>query len=347
MALNNRVVVVGLGSIGRRHARLLAQRGDLQVEWCESSREAVERAHRELGPPSGIHYSYDAMLATRPAMVVIATPHSAHAAQAIAALNAGIHVLCEKPLSDSLADARAMVEAASRSVAVLTVGFQLHFHPALLRVKAIIESGELGSLHQLHCLVGTYVTLVNSQSRYQSRMEGALFLDYAHQPDIFVWLTGQKPRGIYVAGGQGGSLPLQANPNFAAIVCDYAGPMISTIHLNYLQMPDRHEYEIIGDRGWLALDMFKGELRHGRQSDASVRVESSSTDRDSLYAREHQEFVAAAAGERKPESPAHEAIISMEIIEAARASLGRGQRLPVEGLSSVRSNPVPAETICL
>lgn len=335
MALNNRIVVVGLGSIGRRHARLLARRGDLQVEWCESSAAAVTRAQQELGRPAQVHASFEGMLATRPAMIVVATPHSMHAVQAIAALDAGIHVLCEKPLSDSLGDARGIAAAALRSSAILAVGFQLHFHPALRRVKALIDSGELGSVHHVHCLVGTYVTLVNSQSRYQSRIEGALFMDYAHQPDLFHWLLGRKPTGVYVVAGQGGSLPLRANPNFAAITCDYATPLVATIHLNYLQMPDRHDYEIICDQGWLSLDMFKGELRHGRQKDASVQIEHFSTDRDPLYEEEHQAFLDAAAGRRMPESSAADALVSMEVIEAAMTALRSRKREALPAVSAL------------
>lgn len=326
MAMSNRVVIIGLGSIGRRHARLLALRKELQVEWCESSPEALARAIQELGHPARVHTSFIEMLQTKPTMVVVATPHSLHADQAIAALDVGIHVLCEKPLSDNLADARAIVAAARRAQGIFAVGFQLHFHPALCRVKAIMNSGEIGSIHHTHCLVGTYVTLVNSQSRYQSRMEGALFMDYAHQPDIFYWLLGQKPMGVYVAAGQGGKLPLQANPNFAALTCDYPNAVISTIHLNYLQVPDRHEYEIIGDRGWIALDMFRGEMRVGRESDSSVVVESFSTNRDCLYEHEHQAFLDAVAGKRKPESCADDALVSMEVIAAALRSLHSRRR---------------------
>ncbi len=329
MAMNNRIVVVGLGSIGRRHARLLAQRPELQVEWCESSAPAVALAHETLGPPAALHDTFEAMLATRPAMVVIATPHALHAAQAIAALRAGIHVLCEKPLSDNLGDARAMAEAAGASTATFAVGFQLHFHPALRRAKELIDEGALGSLHHLHCLIGTYVTLKNSLSRYQSRMEGALFMDYAHQPDLFYWLTGHRPAGVYVAGGQGGSLPLQSKPNFAALVCDYSKPLISTIHLNYLQDPDRHDYEIIGDQGWIAIDMFKGELRRGRQAEAAVVTETFSTERDPLYVQEHTAFLDAIAGRRKPESTAADALVSMEVIAASLASLHARKRVAI------------------
>lgn len=330
MALKKRIVVAGLGSIGRRHARLLSQREDLQVEWCESSAEAIALAQKELGRPVQVHASYEAMLETRPAMVVVATPHAMHATQAVAALNAGIHVLCEKPLSDTLENAHEIVTAAACSSATLSVGFQLHFHPALCRARSLIRSGELGSIHHLHCLVGTYVTLENSRSRYQSRIEGALFMDYAHQPDIFYWLLGLKPQGVYVAGGQGGSLPLQANPNYAAITCDYAEPVIASIHLNYLQVPDRHEYEIIGDQGWVSLDMIRGELRRGCHRDRSVCTESFSTDRDPLYEQEHQAFLDTVAGKRQPESSAADSLVSMEVISAALVSYQTRQRQACE-----------------
>lgn len=143
----------------------------------------------------------------------------------------------------------------------------------------------------------------------------------APQPDIFHFLTGKVPLGAYVAAGQGGKLPLQSNPNFAAITCDYDAPLISTTHLNYLQMPDRHDYELVGDRGWVAIDMLEGELRIGRQADRSVRVETFPTERDPLYVAEHDAFFAAIAGERVPESPAVDALVSMRVIEAAMRSL--------------------------
>jgi len=329
MALRRRIVVVGLGSIGRRHARLLQARDELAVEWCEASTEAVAFARGEGLASAAVHADFAAMLATGPEMIVIATPHAAHAAQAISALDRGIHVLCEKPMSDTLEAAQRMAAAAARSAATFTVGFQLHFHPAMQRAKELIGQGALGSVHHVHCLVGTYVTLVNSKSRYQESLYGALLMDYAHQPDILHFLTGDIPRGVYAAGGQGGSLPLQSNPNFAALTCDYAAPFISTILLNYLQAPDRHEYEIIGDQGWLSIDLFKGRMRIGSQRDNSERTEEFSTERDALYVREHDAFFDAIAGRRLAESPAADALVSMRVIDAALRSLKSQSRIPV------------------
>jgi predicted dehydrogenase len=329
MALKRRIVVVGLGSIGRRHARLLAQRDDLSVEWCEPSEDSLSRAKQDLKAPDVIHTSFDEMLATRPEMIVVATPHHCHADQACAALEANIHVLCEKPLSDTLETANRIKAAVEKSRAVLTVGFQLHFHPALLRIHEAIRAGTLGSIHHAHCRVGTYVTLVNSQSRYQRDLEGALFLDYAHQPDILFWLLGKEPCGVYAIGGKGGGLPFQSNPNFSSISCDYEEPLISTIHLNYLQSPERHEYEIVGDRGWMLFDLNSGVLRIGRHGIDSPEVICYSPERDGLYQMEHQAFFDAADKLRDPESSAADAIVSMRIVSAALRSLHLRERVEV------------------
>ena len=324
-----RVVVVGLGSIGRRHARLLSARGDLQVEWCESSAAVLSQAASELGVPARVHGDFEAAIASQPTMIVVATPHEVHAPQAIAALNAGIHVLCEKPLSDTLSAATAIVAAAARSAAVLTVGFQRHFHPVFRRVKDLLAGGELGSLHHLHAHIGTYVTLVNSRSRYQADLAGALFMDYAHQPDLFFHLSGERPEGVYTAAGLGGTRPLRSNPNFAVVLCDYARPFISSLSLNYLQFPERHVYEIVGDRAWLTIDLPSGSLRMGSSATNSVATESFSTDRDLLYQAEHQAFLDAIDGKRPPESPAADALVSMQAIDAAIRSWRCGARVPL------------------
>ena len=333
MALRRRLVVVGLGSIGRRHARLLSQRPELQVEWCESEPAAVTAAEAELGRPVKIHSTFAAMIESRPELVVIATPHGEHLAQTSAALRAGAHVLCEKPMADTLAAATEMLQAERETGRVLTIGFQLHFNPGLRRLRELVTGGELGTVVHLHCRVGSYITLVNSRSRYQGRVEGALLMDYTHQPDLLYWMLNEAPTGVFASGGQGGVPELTSNPNFINLNCDYARPLIGTIHLNYLQMPERHEYEIVGDRGWAMFDLNTGRLRRGQRSDSREWIEEFGVDRDPVYAAEHQAFLEAVAGLRTSESPAREAMVSMQIIEAAMTSWRSGRRVALPAVS--------------
>ncbi len=335
MALKPRIAVVGLGSIGRRHARLLAKRPDISVELCETHDETLSHARAEM-PNLPAFDSFDRMLATQPDAIVIATPHELHAEQAIRALQSGVHVLCEKPMASTLADATRLAQAGAKSKCVLSFGFNMHFHPAMARLKEIIDDGVLGQILHAHCHVGSYGTLVNSRSRYQIGLIGALLLDYVHQPDILFWLLRRRPEGVYMAAGYGGRMELRPAPNFLSITCDYDEEVITTTHLNYLQSPDRHNYEFIGDRGWVRLELIEGTIQIGTAGQQTPSTERVSLERDPVYEAEHQAFLDAIGGRRLPESPSAEAIVSMQVASAAVMSWQQQRRVLV---TEVIDNP--------
>lgn len=316
MTTKKRVVVVGLGSIGRRHTRLLLERSDVSVEVVEPDDENRSSTLAEVGNLP-IHESFQQMLATRPPIIWITTPTSLHAEQTIAALATDAHVFCEKPMSDDLNNALQMVEVSKRSSKVLNIGFHLHFWPGLVALKRRIEAGDLGQILHAHAHVGTYITLLNSRSQYQAHKEGALLWDYAHQPDILYWLLQAKPTEVHAVGFQGGELERSSNPNVAMVTCRHRPSLISTIHLNYVQMPERHEYEIIGDQGWALLDFNNGQLRLGRRRGEQIDVETFSTDRDDIYRTEQQAFFDAIDGKRGPETSASDGLVSMQVCESA------------------------------
>ena len=127
----------------------------------------------------------------------------------------------------------------------------------------------------------------------------------------------------------GGDLPLLSNPNVVDLTLDYDTPLIGTIHLNYIQMPQRHEYEIVGDRAWAMLDMETNCLRVGRRQQEAETAEPIKVERDRLFEAEHQAFLDAVDGRRRPESPPESAIVSMRVIDAALRSWKHSQRMPI------------------
>lgn len=334
MALKKRIVVVGAGSIGKRHARLLAGRPNISVELCDSNPQILSEAIKVTGDLPQ-HRSFDQMLATKPEMVLIATPHNMHTEQTIRALNSGAHVLCEKPMSDKLDTARTVLKTEVHANQILSYGFSNHFHPGILKIKKIIEGGQLGEVLYVHFHVGTYGTLVNSLSRYQANTEAALLMDYVHQPDLLYWMLGKKPVGVYAAGSSGGDLELQSNPNSITLLLDYDEPLTSNIHLNYLQYPDRYHYEFVGDKGWIDYDLISNTLYIGDRNSRIVSEEKLHFERDNIYVAEHQAFFDAIDGKRSAESPANEALHSMVILDAAIQSWKTKQRILLDpGMSN-------------
>ncbi|MBA9026648.1 Gfo/Idh/MocA family protein [Peribacillus huizhouensis] len=122
--------------------------------------------------------------------VTIATPNKFHAEIAIAALDAGVHVLCEKPMAISVADCRAMVEAANRSGKILATAYHYRFMKEAQAAKKIIEAGEIGE---------PYVARVQALRRRkvpgwgvftnQDLQGGGSLIDYGcHLLDLSLWL---------------------------------------------------------------------------------------------------------------------------------------------------------------
>ncbi len=146
-----RVGIAGLGRSGWDiHARLLAPLADVYqvvavVDADEKRRqEAVDRFDCQA------YTEYDALLAD-PAveLVVVSLPSHLHADGSIAALAAGKHVVCEKPMATTLADADRMVAAAEQGDRVLTTFQQRRYNPDFVKVREVIESGVLGRIVQI------------------------------------------------------------------------------------------------------------------------------------------------------------------------------------------------------
>jgi predicted dehydrogenase len=188
------VINVGIAGLGRSgwdiHARTLEQLKsryrvvavtDRDAARC---REAVQRfecrAHDDVG----------GLLADRAVdLVVIATPSSMHAAQTIEALQSGKHVVCEKPMALSSADADAMIAAAQRAERTLTVFHNMRYWPDFQQVREVIASGVLGRIVQIKLTMQRF----SRRWDWQTLREfggGALFNAGAHLVDLGLQLFG-------------------------------------------------------------------------------------------------------------------------------------------------------------
>jgi len=128
-------------------------------------------------------------------VVIICTPHPAHAEPAIAAMQAGAHVLIEKPLASTLEDCDAMINAAKAAGVKLGVVSQRRFYKPAQRVKAAIDAGKIG-----HAVMGTVVMLGWRDEKYyaldpwrgtwQAEGGGVLVNQSPHQLDLLQWFMG-------------------------------------------------------------------------------------------------------------------------------------------------------------
>jgi len=140
--------IVGLGWWGRTLVES-AQDGSEQIRFVGAATRTLTPQAAEFAAANELRVfdDLDSILADDGIdAVVLATPHSLHAAQTIASAAAGKHVFCEKPFALTKADAQAAVEATQRAGVVLGLGYNRRFHPEMTRLRERIRTGDLGTI---------------------------------------------------------------------------------------------------------------------------------------------------------------------------------------------------------
>ncbi|GAA4430662.1 Gfo/Idh/MocA family oxidoreductase [Georgenia halophila] len=185
--------VLGLGSIGITHARALRELGDLAELRAFSGGSRQQAA--EAGWPEAVQVAPEAV-ARRPDidLVAVCSPSDQHADQALAALEAGRHVVVEKPMALEVGAAERVVEAARARGLSASVISQRRFEPEYATVERLVSDGDLGALR----LATTHVHWWRDETYYASapwraRMAaggGSLMNQGAHNVDLLLWLCG-------------------------------------------------------------------------------------------------------------------------------------------------------------
>jgi len=192
-----RAAVIGTGFIGRVHVRSARLAGAQVMGVAASTPERSAEAAKSLDVPRAYANGLEAARDPEVDVIHICTPNALHMEVAQAALEAGKHVVCEKPLATSLHDARVLTDLAKRNGLVGTVPFINRYHPMIREARARVQSDETGKLYLIQ---GSYLQDWLMQSgdtnwRVDESAGGAsrAFADIgSHLCDLLEWITGER-----------------------------------------------------------------------------------------------------------------------------------------------------------
>ena len=203
MSKQVKVGLIGCGGIAaHKHLPTLSRIEEAQVvAFCDTSLEMAEKLCKEHGNPNAKTYTdYNELLKnTSIDAVHICTPNSSHAPITVAALKAGKHVMCEKPMATSYAKAKLMCDTAAETGKILTIGYQYRCKPAPMYLKQMCDAGELGDIYfaKAHALrrrgVPTWGVFLN-----EAQQGGGPLIDIGtHALDMTLWLMNNyKPKTV-------------------------------------------------------------------------------------------------------------------------------------------------------
>ena len=252
MAAILRAAVLGVGLMGAHHARLYRDIDGVELVAIADQSDGLDALAARFGC-AGYRDHNELLERERPDVVSIAVPTSAHLDVALAALRAGCHVLVEKPIAASSGEGEELARAAAASGLVLGVGHIERFNPAVRRLHALIDAGDIG---RITSCVARRVGVMPPRVK-----DADIVLDLAvHDIDIFNYLLGCTPERVRATGGRAW---LSDRTDHAEILLDY-GSAGCFIQVNW-QTPVRiRTVAVTGESGYCELNYVTQELLHYR-----------------------------------------------------------------------------------
>lgn len=202
--MNLKLAIVGLGNMGRNHAHYIMNNEVPNAKLtavCDTNPLSLAWAEKNLGTSVKTYSSLSDLLAHDEVDgVIIATPHYDHPPLAIEALQAGCHVLIEKPAGVYTKQVREMNEAAERSGKVFGIMYNQRTNPLYEKVRDLVQSGEVGDLKRIIWIVTdwyrpqSYYDSGGWRATWRGEGGGVLLNQSPHQLDLWQWMVGMPKR---------------------------------------------------------------------------------------------------------------------------------------------------------
>jgi len=328
-----RYAVVGLGYIAqvavlpafanaRKNSELVALvSGNPKKLKALGKRYGVERLYA--------YESYGECLADVDA-VYIALPNEMHRAYTVAAAEAGVHVLCEKPLGVTVADCEAMIEAARAAGVRLMTAYRLHFERGNLRAREIARSGKLGDLRFFSSSFSMQVKAGNIRVSAEESGGGPLHDLGVYCLNAARQLFDSEPEQVFAWKATGGDRRFADSYEMLSAVLRFPKERLATFTVSN-GAADSGWYELVGTKGSLRMGPayeYAGEL----EMEVSIggRTRKTKLARRDQFAPELLHFSDCVLRRREPEPSGREGLADVRVVEALLESAERGRpvRLP-------------------
>jgi len=315
------IAIIGLGSIGRRHLRLAREfRSEIKIIAVRSGKG--KKVPEEKIADKIVYNIKDAMDIGIQA-AVISTPAVYHIKQAKKLMEAGIHVLVEKPLSHNMENIDDLLKIAENSDAVGLVGYCLRYDPGALKFKEMLGSNEAGKILRINVDCGSYLPDWRPDQDYhqsvsaKKELGGGVLLELSHDLDYICWFFGNIETVSAVLQNSG-TLDLDVEDNADLILKTVEGLTIS-LHLDFNSRNIRRNCNVKTSNGTLIWDAISKQVIW-RPTNGPEKVESFNHHKDEIYRQQLKHFFKCIEHDQTPMVSLYDGIAVLQIVEATRRS---------------------------
>ena len=323
MSHRKSILIVGVGSIGERHLRCFVATGRVKVSLCEMNPALRERIAQQYDVEKA-YSNFEEALAARPDAIVICTPAQSHVPLALAAAQAGAHLLIEKPLGTKLDGVDALQAEIHRRNLTVAVGYVYRAHPALAAMREAIASGRFGEPVQIVATCGQHFPFYRPAYRetyYTDRATGGGAVQDAltHIMNAGEWLVGPVEK---LAADAGHQVLQGVGVEDTVNVLTRHGGVMGCFSLNQHQSPNEVTITVICRNGTARFEYHQSRWRWMTQPGGEWTDEViDPLERDALFTRQAGAFLDAIEGGHPPLCTMEEALqtlrVNLGILEAA------------------------------
>jgi predicted dehydrogenase len=338
----NRILIVGLGSIGKRHLRLAR-------ELLPYSKIAILRHKFELTIPEGADYIFSTMaevLDFSPQLAVLANPSNFHLSAAMPLARAGVHLLIEKPLSSSIIDVAELLDACKKGNTVLATGYNLRFLLSLQKFKSLLDEQLVGDVWSVRSEIGQYLPSWRTDSDYrqgvsaQHALGGGALLELSHEIDYLRWIFGEVD-WVQAVLAQQSDLEIDVEDSahliLGFVVDGKKNSIVATVNLDFIRQDTTRLCTAIGKLGSLRWNGIDGTVElwaSGTQDWQEVYKHQ--TTRDESYLAEWNNFLTCIEKGFPPMITGEDGLNVLHVIEAARLADKTKSQVRVGGVNGLK-----------
>lgn len=319
-----KVAIIGCGLIGKKRARALKPSSEDRLEIvCDINKKRAEELSREF------ECEYETLwenVVSRPniQIVIDSSINSVMERITLAALKAGKHVLCEKPLGRNVLEARSMVNAAESNNVLLKTGFNHRFHPALWMAKQLLNEGKIGKCLTIRAAYG-HGGRPGMENEWRSSREvsggGELLDQGVHVIDLIRWFGGEIIEVYGKVETKFWSIEVEDN---AFAILKTSQDVTAIFHVSWTNWRNIFSFELFGSNGFLSVTGLGGNygteslawgVRKSEGGKPDVKVFDFPGE-DKSWEKEWQEFRSAVIEQREPIGSGIDGLKANMVVEA-------------------------------
>lgn len=323
--LISRILIVGHGSIGKRHLKLARS-------FFPNANIRVLRHLNNISTPKDSNGCFDNIEDAHsfaPQLAVIANPATLHIEVALKLVEQGVHLLIEKPIAATRDGIQLLLNLSKKNNTILLVGYNLRFLSSLQQFRSALQKLTIGKVLSVRCEIGQFLPSWRPDTDYKQgvsarrKLGGGALLELSHEIDYLRWIFGEV-EWVTASLSKQSELDIDVEDTAHLIIgftpkIDDKIKLIASVNLDFIRHDTTRLCTAIGDMGSLRWNGLAGTVEQFNIKNKTWDEIYRDTEEDS-YVSEWKHFLKCLSGHEKPLIDGKDGLKVVEIIEAARQS---------------------------